>query len=133
MKLSAFAIIVAIICAGYGVSLLIIPVKFLEPYGYILNEHGALIARSYGIVLCQIGIIFWFSRNIPGTERSWRILLASTLFFNAVSTPVELIAILNGVVNGMGWVTVATRVIIGTLCIYFLFAERKSKKMHAKN
>ncbi|HEX4372660.1 MAG TPA: hypothetical protein VHZ50_05075 [Puia sp.] len=125
MKLSSFAIIVAIISIGYGLSLLIIPIKFLEPYGYTLNDHGALIARGYGIVLCQVGIIFWFSRNIPGTERSWRILLAATLFFNAVSTPVELIAISNGVVNGMGWVTVATRVIIGGSCIYFLFRKNK--------
>jgi hypothetical protein len=59
-------------------------------------------------------------------------LLAATLFFNAVSTPVELIAMSKGIANGMGWVTVATRVIIETLCIYFLFTERKSKKCMQK-
>jgi hypothetical protein len=70
MKLAAFAIIVASICAGYGLSLILVPVKFLEPYRIMLNEYGVLMARGYRAALCQVGIIFWFSRNIPGSAKN---------------------------------------------------------------
>jgi hypothetical protein len=125
MKLSAFAIIKAMLCSGYGLSLLIFPAKFLEPYGIILNDQGVLMARGYGSALCQIAIIYWFNRNIPGSERSWRILLPASLLYDVVMTAVQIIAITNGVVNVFAWTTVIFQVTLAAFCIYFLFRLRK--------
>ena len=128
MKLTAYAIINAILCIGYGLSLLIFPAKFVEPYGIILNDHGILMARGYGTILCEVGIIFWFNRNIPGSERIWRIILSASLFYNVVMTAVQIIAITNGVVNSFTWTTVVFQTIVGAFCIYFLLVGRKNKK-----
>ncbi|HEY4876251.1 MAG TPA: hypothetical protein VIH86_11800 [Puia sp.] len=88
-------------------------------------------ARGYVAVLCQVAIIFWLSRNILGSEKSWRILLASTIFYTAAATPVELIAILKGLVNSIGWSTVAVQFIVGALCLYFFFRKNETRKIHA--
>jgi hypothetical protein len=133
MKHSAFAIIVAIDVIGYGLSLLIFPAKFLEPYRFILNSYGVLMARGYGAVLCQIAIIFWFSRNIPVSEKSWRIILGATLFYQVVMTIVDLIPIINGFVTGFGLTTVFVQLFIAAACIYFLTRGKKVKKRTKQN
>ncbi|HTS45303.1 MAG TPA: hypothetical protein VMH01_12970 [Puia sp.] len=127
MKLSTFAVILAIIALGYGLALVFIPVSFSENYGIILDKYGVLPARAYGLALCQLGIIFWMSRNIPPSDKVWRILLVTTILFNLVNIPLAIVNISNGLSNSMGWTTVAVHALIVLGASYFAFSKSTSK------
>lgn len=127
MKISVFAIILAILGAFYSICLLAIPAKFLSTYGITLDNAGIGLARLYGAVLGGLAIIYGMSRNIPQSDKVWQNLLAGTLFFSAVSAVVTINSVLNGITNSMSWTTVAVQVLVALTSCYFLL-QRKTMK-----
>jgi hypothetical protein len=127
MKISVFAIILAILGAFYSICLLAFPAKFLSTYGITLDNAGLALARLYGAVLGGLAITYGSSRNIPQSDKVWQNLLAGTLFFSAVSAVISATSVLNGISNSMGWTTVAVQVLIALTSCYFLFQKKTAK------
>ncbi|HLY72316.1 MAG TPA: hypothetical protein VKR53_21445 [Puia sp.] len=121
MKPSTYVTIIAIVAIAYGLALIIIPVKFASNYGTILDAAGAGVAQGWGIALLTSGLIYWLNRNIPG---SWNSLLIANIFFSVISIPFNLMSISNGVMNSMGYSSIALEVIFAVVSAYYLFRKK---------
>jgi hypothetical protein len=128
MKISTFAIILAILTGFYGLGLLTIPVKFMSTYAVTLDSAGVLMARILGTVLTANSITYWLCRNFPASEKVWQYILLGNIFYNAVSTPIAATAVLNGITNSTGWTTVVVQVLVLVGCFYFLLQRKAEAK-----
>jgi hypothetical protein len=128
MKISTFAIILAILTAFYGLGLLTIPVKFMSTYAVTLGSAGVLIARILGTVLAANAMLYWLCRNVPASEKIWQYILLGNIFYNAVSTPIIATAVLSGITNSTGWTTVIIQVLVLVGCIFFLLQRKTEAK-----
>lgn len=129
MKISTFAIILAILGAFYGIALLAIPVKFMATYAIVLDSGGALIARLLGALLAGNSITYWLCRNVPASDRVWQHILTGTVFYNIVGVAITASAMLNGISNSIGWTTVAVQLLVAASCLYYLLQRKTDAKL----
>jgi hypothetical protein len=106
-KLKQFLAIAAIVSLINGVSYTLAPGALLPNYG-IQPDPGAVLGfRLLGAALLTFGLILWFLRN----SREWialRGLLIGASVGNAAGFIVSAWATIDGVMNGAGWLFVAT-------------------------
>jgi hypothetical protein len=124
MKLSTYAIIVAILALIYGIGLLFFPVRFAQNYGVTLDPASTAVTREYGAAMFAFAIIYWINRNIPESQRSWSGLLWSSVFFNVAIFVVVLMAEMDGIGNSMNWSTIILTAILTLCSLYFLFRKK---------
>ena len=124
MKLSTYATITAIVALLYGVGLLFIPAKFTENYGVSMDAAGLLMTRLLGALMTSQAILFWVNRNIPASEKAWNGILLASVFYNVANVVISLTAVLNNVVNSMGWSTVILSAIFALASSYFAFSKK---------
>jgi hypothetical protein len=124
MKLSTYAIIVAILAFIYGVAMLIFPVQFGHNYGVTLDPNSTVITREFGAAMFAFAIIYWINRNAPESDRSWSALLWSGVFFNVAIVIVVLMATMDGLGNSMNWSSIILSAILTLCSLYFIFRKR---------
>ena len=124
MKLSTYAIILALLALFYGIALLFFPVQFIQNYGITLDAPSVVIARLYGSAMCSFAILYWVNRNIPESDKSWPGLLWSGVIFNVATFIVVLMAKMDGIGNSMSWSTVILSVILTLCSLYFIFRRK---------
>jgi len=124
MKLSVYAVILALLALLYGIALLFFPVQFLQNYGITIDASATVIARLFGSAMCGYTIIFWINRNVPESDKSWSGLLWSNIFFNAANFIVVLMAKMNGIGNSMSWSTIILSAILTVCTLYFIFRKK---------
>jgi hypothetical protein len=87
-------------------------------YGATLDTAGTFMTQLFGQAFFLLGLLLWLMRNT--TEASTVKAFSISLFLgDAVGVVVSLIAVLNGVVNALGWTTVALYLFIGLGFGYF--------------
>ena len=123
MKLKTFSVIWSVIYIGWGLGLLINPVRLMSIYGLTLDSSGSLMARIAGASLIGFGLTFWLNRNILSTENGWHNLLLTSFIYNIISIPVTLMATLNGVLSTMGWIAVGLHIFLAATFGYFAFKK----------
>lgn len=122
MKLSTLFIIYAVISAIFGLSFVFVPQASLALYGITLSPGGTSIARLFGAALIEFALLAWFARNAADSEARKAIILA--LFVGeAVGFVVALVGQLSGVVNSLGWSTVAAYLLLALGFGYFQFVR----------
>jgi hypothetical protein len=119
MKLKTFSTTWSVIYIGWGLGLLIDPVRLMAIYGLTLDSNGSLMARIVGASLIGFGLTFWLNRNIPSTEKGWHNLLLTSFIYNIISIPVTLMATLSRVMSSMGWVAVGLHIFLAATFGYF--------------
>ena len=118
MKLSTMFIIYAIISAIFGLAFVFVPEASLALYGITLSPGGIPIARLFGAALLEFALLSWFARNAGDSEARKAIILA--LFIGEViGFIVVLYGQLSGVVNALGWSTVAIYLLLALGFGYF--------------
>ncbi len=118
MKFSTLMSIKAVICLFFGVGEVLIPTTLMSLYGVTLDPGGAFMAQLFGQAFFLLGLLLWLMRNT--TEASTVKAFSISLFLgDAVGFVVSLMAVLNGVVNALGWTTVALYLFIGLGFGYF--------------
>jgi len=126
MKLSALMIINAVITAVFGIAFVIIPEQVFSLYGLVepipgLNYTGQL----FGVSLVTIAVLSWLARNVEDSAARGAIVLAF-LIGDGIGFIVALIAQLGGIVNTVGWSTVAIYLFLAIGFGYFKFAKSSS-------
>jgi len=122
MKLSTIFTINAIIAAIFGLTFVFVPETAIANYGATLSPSGVLVARLYGAALLCFAVLTWFARNAGDSEARKAIILA--LFVgDAVGFIVALLGQLSGVVNALGWSTVAIYLLLALGFGYFQFIK----------
>ena len=118
MKFSTLMSIKAVICLFFGLGEVLLTTTLMTLYGTTYNPGGAFMAQLFGATFILLGILLWLMRNTsdPSTVKAFSM---SLFLGDAVGFIVSLIAVLNGVVNALGWTTVALYLFIGLGFGYF--------------
>lgn len=124
MKLSTYAIIVAILALIYGIGMLFFPVQFGQNYGVTMDPISTVVTREFGAAMLAFAIIYWINRNAPESDRSWSALLWSSVFYNVAIFVVVLMATMDGLGNSMNWSTLILAAVLTLCSLYFLFRKK---------
>ena len=126
MKIHTFLSIYAGVTVFWGVSWLLFSGLLFALYG--LQESAALkyTGQLFGAALIGLAVIAWSVRITPASEARRAIILA--LFITEVLCfIVALIGQLDGVVNALGWTTVAICLLFAIGFGYYHFFERDNE------
>ena len=118
MKFSTLMSIKSVVCLFFGIGMVLLPTTMMSLYGASLDSGGAFMAQLFGQAFFLLGLLLWLMRNTsePSTVQAFSI---SLFFGDAVGVVVSVIAVLNGVLNALGWTTVALYLLIGLGFGYF--------------
>ncbi len=122
MKLSLIMIINAIVALVFGIAFVLAPTATGSLYGLAPDETLKYIVQLFGAALLSIGVLTWLAKNAAESEALKAIVLA--LFVgNAVGFIVALMGQLAGVVNTLGWLSVAIYLVLALGYGYFQFLK----------
>ena len=115
-------ILYAIVSAIFGLTFVFMPDKSLALYSIKLSPGGITITRLFGAALLEFALLSWFVRDLEESSTRKAIILA--LFIGEViGFIVVLYGQLSGVVNALGWTTVAIYLLLAIGFGYFLFLK----------
>ena len=123
MKLSTFLSIVGIVSILFGIGFVAVPAEVLAQYGVPGDQYTIFMSRFFGGALVQIGMLVWLARNIVDSLGRRSIVL-SGLIGMAIGFGVALCGQMSGVVNALGWSTVAIYALFAIGFAYFQFAAK---------
>lgn len=123
MKLSALMFLNAIVAGVFGIGFVVAPSQVMALYS---SEAGAtldLMCQLFGAALVAFAALSWLARTAPDSEARRAIVIG---FFvgDLVGCVVALLAQLGGVVNALGWSTVAIYFLLAIGFGYFAFAAK---------
>ena len=115
MRLPTLLLIAALLSLGFGSSFLLVPTVVLPLYGVDPTPGTVLMSRFFGAALFQWGFALLLVREVrdPATQHG---LVLAGMAGSAAGVAVALMGQLTGLVNAMGWSTVA---IYGLLMVAF--------------
>ncbi len=124
MTLRAFLTVHSIVAASYGVLFVLIPGTLLPLYGGDPNITALFLGRLLGSALLTFAAVLWLARDSQDSPARRAIVLG---FFIGLATGfvVSLHGQLTGVVNALGWTTVAVYAVFGGGYGYFHFSSRE--------
>lgn len=125
MRLSTLLLIAGLVALVFGLGFFLVPGAVLAPYGATTDAVGLLMSRFFGAALIQLGLVLYLVRNVAESAAQRAIILGSFLG-SAAGLVVALLGQRGGLVNALGWSTVA---IYGLLLLGFgslLFGRGRS-------
>ena len=96
----------AVLALVFGLGFLLVPAMVLPVYGAPTDAATVLMSRFFGVALLHVGLLLYLLKDIrdPGAIRA--IALAGVAA-SVAGVAVALMGVMAGVVNAMGWSTVA--------------------------
>jgi hypothetical protein len=125
MKFKNLMILNTIIAALFGLSFILIPWQVLSFYGIQPNPALNYIGQLFGAALLAFAVLSWSARNAAQSDTRTAIIRA---FFvgDAFGFIISLFAQLQGVVNDLGWSTVAIYLLLAIGFGYFYYKKPAS-------
>jgi len=125
MKLNTLMVINAIVAAVFGIALVLVPAQVFQLYGITVDAPLKYVGQLHGASFVGWAFLTWLARNATDSDARRAIVLA--LFVSdAVGFLVALIGQLAGVVNSLGWLVVASCLLLALGFGYFQFARPAS-------
>jgi hypothetical protein len=121
MKLGNLMATKAIIVVVFGIGSVLIPTNMLSFYGVTLNPGGAVVTQLLGASFILLGTLLWLARNAPSSDVALRAIVLAVTVGDAIGFIVALLAQLSGMLNALGWVTVALYLLLALGFGYFQF------------
>ncbi len=110
------------VCLVFGVFMLVAPTALFKILGATLTDTGVFPAREYSAALIGNMLLTWFARNAEDSDARRSIILA-LFVYDAIGAAVSLAAVLDGMLNFLGW---------GVVVIYLFFTWAFGDLMRAK-
>jgi hypothetical protein len=111
-----------VIAGLFGLAFVFAPAQLLAQYGLAVDAGFALVAQLFGAALIGYAILTWSVRKAGDSEARRAIVLA--LFISdGIAFVLALIGQLKGMVNSLGWSTVAIYLLLALGFAYFHFAK----------
>lgn len=125
MRLKIWLTITAVIATTNGVSYLLAPAMTVSSFGFETNEAGLLMARYFGASTFGVALLAWLARRIvaPDARRLVVVVLFLTFLLYAA---VDLVGVLSGVMNVLGWLFVATDLVLAAGYASWLWVQMRS-------
>lgn len=122
MNLSLLMTINAVITAIFGILFAVAPGQVTSAYGVAADAPLRYVGQLFGAALIGFAVLTWSARNAPASDARKAIVLA--LFIgDAVGFILALLGQLQGVVNALGWSTVAIYLLLALGFGYFQFVR----------
>ena len=122
MNLNTFFFINFIVAVLFGLCFIFVPATMSDMYDAGLGEGGLFVGQLFGATLLAIAFITLFARNV--TDSTARKAITLGLFIHeVVALVIAIIGQLAGVVNSLGWSTVAIYAIFALGYGYFRFIK----------
>ena len=126
MNLKNLFLVNAVLAFIFGLAFLLFPDATLGQYGVgMMPKSGLLMSRLFSANLLGVAVISWFVMSAGASETREAIVLGFFVI-DAAAFIVSLQAQLGGVVNSLGWSTVAIYLVLGLGFGYFRFMKPSS-------
>jgi hypothetical protein len=122
MKLGNLFVVNAVIAGLFGLGFVFVPAQLLAQYGLEVNAGFALIAQLFGAALIGYAVLTWSART-AGESDARRAIVFALFIGDAVAFVLALMAQLKGLVNNLGWSTVAIYLLLAIGFAYFHFTN----------
>ncbi len=122
MKLGNLFAVNAVIAAIFGLAFVIAPARLLAQYGLVVDGGFSLVAQLFGAALVGYAILTWGVRK-AGDSEARRAIVLSLFISDGVAFVIALIGQLRGLVNSLGWSTVAIYLVLALGFAYFHFSK----------
>jgi len=122
MKLGNLFAVNAVIAGLFGLGFVFAPAQVLAQYGLTLDAGLSVIAQLFGSALIGYAILTWSARS-AGASDARRAIVLALFVSNAIGFVLALMAQLKGLVNSLGWSTVAIYLVLALGFAYFQFAK----------
>jgi len=122
MKLGNLFVVNAVIACLFGLGFVFAPAKVLAQYGLTVDAGFGLVAQLFGAALLGYAILTWSARK-AGDSDARRAIVLALFVSNAVGFVLALMAQLKGLVNTLGWSTVAIYLVLALGFAYFQFTK----------
>jgi hypothetical protein len=106
MRLRTLLLIAGLLALGFGLGFLIGPQSLLRLYGIAPDPALVLMSRFFAAALLQLGLVFYLIRDV-GDSRTQRGVVIGSFIGSVAGLVVALTGQFWGVVNSLGWSTVA--------------------------
>ncbi len=106
MRLNTLLLVAGLLALGFGLSFLLVPGTVLPLYGIDPDPATVLMSRFFGVALVQLGAALYLIREVREPDARRALVLAGVIG-SAAGLAVALMGQLAGLVNAMGWSTVA--------------------------
>jgi hypothetical protein len=122
MKLGNLFVINAVIAGLFGMAFVFAPAQLLAQYGLVIGAGFSVVAQLFGAALIGYAILTWLCRK-AGASDARRAIVLALFISDGVAFVLALIAQLKGLVNSLGWSTVAIYLLLAIGFAYFHFAK----------
>ena len=122
MKLKTLFVINAIVTAVFGLVFVFIPSQILSLYGADPNPNMNYVGQLFGAALIAFAIISWSARNASDSDAR-RAIVTALFVGDVIGFIVALIRQIEGIVNALGWSTVAIYGLLGLGFAIFTFKK----------
>jgi hypothetical protein len=119
MNLRTFLTIAAVIALFYALGSIFTPTQMGAMYGFGNSPSEILLARFFGVELLVLGVTYWLARGISGANA--RPFITGGLIGNIIGAYFALMGTLGGVMNSLGWSSVAVYLLLALGFAYFQF------------
>jgi hypothetical protein len=123
MKLNALMVVNAIVAGLFGIGFVLVPAQLLSQYGITTDAPFELVGQLFGAALIGFAVLTWAARNATDSDAR-RAILLGVFVCNVIGFVVALIGQLGGVVNTLGWSTVAIYLVLALGFGYFRFLKQ---------
>lgn len=106
MRLNTLLLIAGVLALVFGLGFLLVPGALLPLYGIEPAAGTILMSRFFGVALVNLGLAVYLLRDVrePTAQRG---LVLAGVVGSAAGLAVAMMGQLGGLVNAMGWSTVA--------------------------
>jgi hypothetical protein len=116
MRLPTLLLTAGLLALVFGLGFLLFPATLLPMYGAPSEPATVLMSRFFGVSILQLGLVLYLLREVRESAAQRGLVLAGVIG-SAGGLVVALTARLGGLVNALGWSTVA---IYGLLLLGYL-------------
>jgi len=95
-----------VLAIAFGLSFLLVPAMVLPMYGAATDPATLLMSRFFGVALLQVGLMLYLLRETRDAATQ-RVTALAGAVGSVAGLLVALMGVMGGVVNALGWSTVA--------------------------
>jgi membrane-bound ClpP family serine protease len=125
MRLRTLLLIGGLLALVFGICFLIAPQAMLRLYGIAPDPAITLMSRFFAAALLQIGLVLYLIRDV-GDPRTQRGVVLGSFIGSLAGLVVALTGQFWGLVNGLGWSTVAIYAFLLVGYGFFIFGKPRT-------
>ncbi len=129
MSVKTFLTIMSILGLLFGIADLLIPARMGAIFGVEASRSSDLMAQLFGAALLAWALIAWFAKDFRDDSDLVHVLAPSGVG-HAAGFVVAAMGTMSGVMNAMGWISVAIFLFGAIGSFYFVMAGASHRMVH---